>query len=177
MSRIGKKPIQLPEKTEVSYNNHVIKISGPKGTLEEAIHPSIDIKIDGNTLNVEIIGDDKNADAFHGMTRANVANMVKGVSDGFERILEVNGIGYRVEIKEQTIVLSVGYSKPVEYILPDAIKASAEKNQIKLTGINKQQLGQIAAELRSIRPPEPYKGKGIKYIEEVIQKKAGKTAA
>lgn len=177
MSRIGKKPIQLPEKTEVVYNNQVLKVSGPKGTLEEKIHPSIGISVDGNILNVEITGNDKNADAFHGMTRANVANMIKGVCDGFERVLEVNGIGYRVEVKDQTVVLSVGYSKPVEYVLPSGIAASVEKNQIKLSGINKQQLGQIAAELRSIRPPEPYKGKGIKYIEETIQRKAGKTAA
>ncbi|MFA6012816.1 MAG: 50S ribosomal protein L6 [Desulfobacteraceae bacterium] len=177
MSRIGKKPIQLPEKIEVSYNNHVIKISGPKGTLFETIHPSIDIKIEDNIIFVQIEKNDKNADAFHGMTRANVANMVKGVHQGFLRVLEVNGIGYRVEVKEQTLVLSVGYSKPVEYILPEDIKAEVEKNQIKLSGIDKQKLGQIAAEIRSIRPPEPYKGKGIKYLEEVIIKKAGKTAA
>ncbi len=177
MSRIGKKPIQLPEKTEVSYSNQILKVTGPKGTLEEKIHPSIGISVDGNTLNVEITGNDKNADAFHGMTRANVANMVKGVCEGFLRVLEVNGIGYRVEVKEQTVVLSVGYSKPVEYVLPTGVQASVEKNQIKLSGIDKQQLGQVAAEIRSIRPPEPYKGKGIKYIEEFIQRKAGKTAA
>jgi large subunit ribosomal protein L6 len=147
------------------------------GNLECEIHPAIDLKIEDNTITAVIVSDDKNADAFHGMVRANVANMVKGVHSGFERILEVNGIGYRVEVKGQTIVLSVGYSKPAEYTLPDGITAEVEKNQIKLKGINRQQLGQIASEIRAIRPPEPYKGKGIKYLEETIQRKAGKTAA
>lgn len=177
MSRIGKKPIQIPEKVEVDCDNNLIKITGPKGTLEEKVHPSIQVRVDDRTILVEIVKNDKNADAYHGMTRANVANMVKGVHEGFTRVLEVNGIGYRVELKDQTIVLSVGYSKPVEYALPDEIKAEIEKNQIKLHGIDKQKLGQVAAEIRSIRSPEPYKGKGIKYLEEVIQKKAGKTAA
>ncbi len=177
MSRIGKKPIQIPDKVEVSYDNNLIKITGPKGSLEEKIHPSVRVKIEDQVILIEIANNDKNADAFHGMTRANVANMVKGVHEGFLRVLEVNGIGYRVEVKEQTLVLSVGYSKPVEYILPSDIKAEVEKNQIKLNGIDKQKLGQVAAEIRSIRSPEPYKGKGIKYLEEVIQKKAGKTAA
>lgn len=177
MSRIGKKPIQIPEKTEITFKEGILKVKGPKGELEEIIHPSINIIIDGSILSFDIVNQIKNADSFHGMTRANVANMIKGVYQGFERVLEVNGIGYRVEVKAQTIILSVGYSKPVEFVLPDGINAEVEKNQIKLKGINKQKLGQIAADIRKIRPPEPYKGKGIKYIEEIIQKKAGKTAA
>lgn len=177
MSRIGKKPILLPEKTEISFSNQLLKVSGPKGTLEEKIHESIGIKLEENVLTLEIVENIKNADAFHGMTRARVANMVTGVSEGFVRILEVNGVGYRVEVKDNTVVLSVGYSKPVEFVLPDGVSAVVEKNQIKLSGIDKQRLGQIAAEMRRVRPPEPYKGKGIKYIEETIQRKAGKTAA
>ena len=177
MSRIGKKTIQIPEKTDVVYNDHYIKVTGPKGSLEGKIHPTVELKIEDKTITIVIVSDDKNADAYHGMTRANVANMIKGAHQGFERVLEVNGIGYRVELKGQVLVLSVGYSKPVEFGLPDGISALIEKNQIKLSGIDKQQLGQVAADIRRIRPPEPYKGKGIKYLEEAIQKKAGKTAA
>lgn len=177
MSRVGKKPIQIPEKTEVVYKDRLIIVKGPKGSLETNIHPSVEIKIDGKEISVVIVSDDRNADAFHGMTRALISNMIEGVTAGFVRILEVNGIGYRVEVKGTTLVLSVGYSKPVEFILPQGITAEVEKNQIKLSGIDKQQLGQTASEIRRIRPPEPYKGKGIKYLEETIQRKAGKTAA
>ena len=177
MSRIGKKPILIPENTEVTYINKLFSVKGPKGRLEFVIHPSIDLEIDSKTISVVISSDDKNSDSYHGMVRAIVSNMVKGSYSGFERILEVNGIGYRVEVKGKTLVLSVGYSKPVEFDLPDNISAEIEKNQIKLKGIDKQQLGQIASEIRQIRPPEPYKGKGIKYLEETIQRKAGKTAA
>ena len=177
MSRIGKKPIQIPDKTEVTYNDRLLTVKGPKGNLERIIHPAVDLAIENKTINVTIISTDRHADAFQGMTRALVANMVNGVSNGFTRILEVNGIGYRVELKGDTVILSVGYSKPVEYKLPKGIKAEVEKNQLKLNGIDKHELGQIAAEIRKIRPPEPYKGKGIKYLEETIQRKAGKTAA
>lgn len=177
MSRIGKKPIQIPNKTEVTYNDRLLKIKGPKGALELMINPAVDITVEDGAINVSIISTDRNADAFQGMTRALVANMVTGVTNGFVRVLEVNGIGYRVELKGDTVVLSVGYSKPSEYKLPKGITAEVEKNQLKLSGIDKHQLGQIAAEIRKIRPPEPYKGKGIKYLEETIQRKAGKTAA
>lgn len=176
MSRVGKKPIQIPDKTEVSYKDRLIKVKGPKGNLEGTVHHSVDLKIEDNTINVVIDSDDRNANAYQGMTRALISNMVTGVSEGFERVLEVNGIGYRAEVKGKTLVLSVGYSKPVDFQLPDGISAEIEKNQIKLTGIDKQQLGQTASEIRGVRPPEPYKGKGIKYVEEYIQRKAGKTA-
>ena len=177
MSRIGKKPIQIPDKTELVYKDRLLKAKGPKGNLEISIHPAVDLKIEDKELNIVIISDERKADAYQGMTRALVANIVTGVSTGFERILEVNGIGYRVEVKGDTVVLNVGYSKPMEYKLPKGVEGSVEKNQLKITGIDKQQLGQIAAEIRKIRPPEPYKGKGIKYLEEHIQRKAGKTAA
>jgi large subunit ribosomal protein L6 len=177
MSRVGKKPIVIPEKTDVVYKDRQLNIKGPKGNLETTIHPDIDLKIDDKEISVLISREDRNSDAFHGMTRALVANMVHGVSEGFVRVLEVNGIGYRVEVKGSTVVLSVGYSKPVEFQLPKGISAEVEKNQIKISGIDKQQLGQVASEIRRIRPPEPYKGKGIKYLEETIQRKAGKTAA
>lgn len=176
MSRVGKKPIIIPEKTEVTYKDRVVKVKGPKGSLEGPVHPSVDLKLEDNVINVEIISKDKNADAFQGMTRALVANMVSGVSTGFERVLEVNGIGYRAEVKGKNLVLNVGFSQPVDFPLPDGITAEVDKNHIKLSGIDKQQLGQTAAEIRKIRPPEPYKGKGIKYVDEYIQRKAGKTA-
>ncbi len=177
MSRIGKKPIQIPEKTEVSYKDGIVKVKGPKGSLEDYVHSTVELKIEDGVVNVGIISDDKNAGAYQGMTRALVANMVQGVSAGFERVLEINGIGYKAEVKGSTLVLNVGYSQPVNFELPKGISAVLEKNQIKLAGIDKQQLGQTAAEIRNVRPPEPYKGKGIKYLDEYIQKKAGKTAA
>jgi len=177
MSRIGKKPIQIPEKTEVTYKDGIVKVKGPKGSLEDTVHSAIELKIADGIVNVAILSDEKNAYAYQGMTRALVANMVLGVSAGFERILEINGIGYKAEVKGSKLVLNVGYSQPVNFELPKGISAEIEKNQIKLAGVNKQQLGQTAAEIRKVRPPEPYKGKGIKYLEEYIQKKAGKTAA
>ena len=177
MSRIGKKPIQIPEKTEVTYKDGLVKVKGPKGSLEGTVHSTVELKVEGDVINVVVVSEDKNADAFHGMTRAIVANMLLGVSKGFERVLEVNGIGYKAEVKGSTLILNVGYSQPVNFELPKGITAVVEKNLIKLTGIDKQLIGQTAAEVRKVRPPEPYKGKGIKYVEEYIQKKAGKTAA
>lgn len=177
MSRVGKKPISLPDKTEVVYKDRQLNVKGPKGSLEMTVHPDVDLQIEDRVINIIIEKEDRSTNAFHGMTRALVANMVHGVSEGFVRVLEVNGIGYRVEVKGNTVVLSVGYSKPVEYELPKGITGEVEKNQLKLSGIDKQQLGQVASEIRGIRPPEPYKGKGIKYLEESIQRKAGKTAA
>ena len=177
MSRIGKKPIQIPEKTEVTFKDSIVKVKGPNGSLEGTVHSTIELKVEGDVINVVIASEEKNADAFQGMTRALVANMVIGVTKGFERILEVNGIGYKAEIQGSKLILSVGYSQPVNFELPNGITATVEKNLIKLTGIDKQLIGQTAAEIRKVRPPEPYKGKGIKYVEEFIQKKAGKTAA
>ncbi len=177
MSRIGKKPIQIPEKTEVTYKDGFVKVKGPMGSLEGTVHSTIELKVEDGVINVVIVSKDKSADAFQGMTRALVANMVLGVSKGFERTLEVNGIGYKAEVKGSTLILNVGYSQPVNFELPKEITAVVEKNLIKLTGIDKQLIGQTAAEVRKVRPPEPYKGKGIKYVEEYIQKKAGKTAA
>lgn len=177
MSRIGKKPIQIPEKTEVTFKGGMVKVKGPKGNLEGSVHSAVELKVQGDVVDVVIVSEEKNAAAFQGMTRALVANMVTGVSKGFERVLEVNGIGYKAEVKGNKLILNVGYSQPVNFELPKGITAEVEKNQIKLSGIDKQSIGQTAAEIRKVRPPEPYKGKGIKYVEEYIQKKAGKTAA
>jgi large subunit ribosomal protein L6 len=176
MSRVGKKPIPIPDKAKVSYKDRMISVQGEKGKLERTIHPSIDLEIDDGTLSVTMEKETKVNRALQGMTRSLVASMVDGVTKGFERVLEINGIGYRAEVKGQTLVLNLGYSHPINFDLPDGITAVIDKNTIiKLSGIDKQLLGQTAASIRRLRPPEPYKGKGIKYADEYIQRKAGKT--
>jgi large subunit ribosomal protein L6 len=175
MSRVGKKPVPIPEKTKITYENRVLTVQGAKGTLTRSIHPAVDLKIEDGELNVVLLEDKRTSRALQGLTRSLVANMIAGVNDGFERLLVINGIGYRAELKDKTIVLNVGYSNPVEFELPEGISASIERNtNIKLSGIDKEKLGLTAAAIRKIRPPEPYKGKGIKYAEEHIRRKAGK---
>jgi large subunit ribosomal protein L6 len=176
MSRVGKKPIIIPEKTKIEYKDRVITVKGEKGSLSQAIHPSVDLQVEKDTLNVILLETGKDADAIQGLVRSLLANMVTGVTKGFERVLEINGIGYRAELNGNVIDLTLGYSHPIGFKLPDGISAVVEKNNIiKLSGIDKAQLGQTAATIRKLRPPEPYKGKGIKYAEEYIQRKAGKT--
>ena len=176
MSRVGKKPIPIPEKTEISYKDRLITVKGTKGTLTRSIHPSVDLKIDKDVVNVKILEENRNSGAFQGLVRSLVANMIQGVSNGFERVLEINGIGYRAELKGSAIVFNLGYSHPINFDLPKGIEASIDRNSvIKLNGIDKELLGHTAAAIRKLRPPEPYKGKGIKYAEENIRKKAGKT--
>jgi len=176
MSRVGKKPISIPEKTKVTYTDRVVTVVGEKGTLTQSIHPAIDLKIEDGVMNVTMVAEDRNSRALQGLTRSLVANMIFGVNKGFERKLEINGIGYRAELSGKQIVLHVGYSNPVSFNLPEGISATVEKNNnIILSGIDKQKVGLAAAAIRKIRPPEPYKGKGIKYSEEHIRRKAGKT--
>ena len=175
MSRVGKKPILIPEKTNVSYDNRVLTVQGAKGTLTRSIHPAVDLKIENSVLNVIVLEDKRTSRALQGLTRSLVANMIIGVNKGFERTLLINGIGYRAEQKGNAIIFNVGFSNPVTFDLPEGISASIERNTtIKLTGIDKEKLGLTAAAIRKIRPPEPYKGKGIKYVEEYIRRKAGK---
>ncbi|MGD9097102.1 MAG: 50S ribosomal protein L6 [Desulfobacterales bacterium] len=176
MSRVGKKPISIPEKVDVSLKDRLVTVKGSKGTLSRTIHDDVDLQLDGNVIQVVIQNEDRKSRALQGLTRSLVNNMVTGVSSGFERVLEINGIGYRAEVKGQTLVLNLGYSNPVNFDLPKGIAAAVDRNTIiKLTGIDKEQLGQTAASIRKLRPPEPYKGKGIKYAEERIIRKAGKT--
>lgn len=176
MSRVGKKPIPIPEKVDVSCQDRLVTVKGTKGSLMMTVHPSIDLKIDDGMIRVEMIEADRNSGAFQGLVRSRVANMIHGVHSGFERVLEINGIGYRAELKGKTIVFHLGYSHPINYELPEGIDAAIDRNSIvKLSGIDKDLLGQTAAAIRQLRPPEPYKGKGIKYAEEMIRKKAGKT--
>ena len=176
MSRVGKEPVPIPDKTKITYANRSLTVEGEKGVLSSSIHSAVDLKIDAGVLNVTLVTANRRSRALQGLTRSLIANMIAGVNQGFERNLEVNGIGYRAELSGRQIILDVGYSNPVAYDLPEGISATvAKNNNIKLIGIDKQKVGLAAAAIRRIRPPEPYKGKGIKYAEEHIRRKAGKT--
>ena len=176
MSRVGTKPIPIPEKVNITYQGGELTVQGQKGKLSRPIHPAVTLKMADGVISVEPLTVDKNSQALRGLTRSLVQNMVTGVDAGFERILEIHGIGYRAEVKGHTIVLNLGYSHPIDFRLPEGITASVERNNvIKLAGIDKELLGRTAASIRRLRPPEPYKGKGIKYAEEHIRRKAGKT--
>ncbi len=175
MSRIGKKPVPIPEKTTVTVDKGIITVKGQKGALSRSLHPDIELKIDGNNVIVTPKKRDKKTKAMWGTTRAHIANMIHGVSKGFERVLEINGVGYRAELKGKEIVLHLGFSHPVVMNIPEGIDVKVDRNQIRLSGIDKESLGQFAASIRRLRPPEPYKGKGIKYAEEHIMRKAGKS--
>ncbi|MCP4625062.1 MAG: 50S ribosomal protein L6 [bacterium] len=176
MSRVGKKPIPIPDKTKITYTDRLLTVEGDKGKLTQSINSAIDLNIEKSVMNVTMLNEDRSSRALQGLTRSLVANMITGVNQGFERKLEINGIGYRAELSGKQIILNVGYSNPVAFDLPDGISATVEKNNnIKLSGIDKQKVGLAAAAIRRIRPPEPYKGKGIKYAEEHIRRKAGKT--
>jgi large subunit ribosomal protein L6 len=176
MSRIGKKPIVIPDKTTVTYADDTVTVKGKNGTLTQAVHSKVTLKIENNQIDVLATDQERKTLALQGMVRSLINNMVTGVSKGFERILEINGIGYRAEVKGKSIVFNLGFSHPIDFPVPQGVEAVVEKNNVvKLTGFDKQLLGQTAARMRQLRPPEPYKGKGIKYAEEHIQRKAGKT--
>ena len=178
MSRVGKKPIPIPDKTKVLYKDRIVTVEGQKGSLSRPIHPLINLEIKDGIVNVSMKKDDRVSRSLWGLTRSLVANMVTGVNKGFERVLEINGIGYRATLSGNRIVFNLGYSHPIDFDLPEGISAAIDKNNIiKLSGIDKEKLGHTSAAIRRLRPPEPYKGKGIKYAEEYIHKKAGKTAA
>lgn len=176
MSRVGNQPIPIPDGVKVTYNSRSLKVKGPKGELSRDIHPNVDLGVNDDFINV-IPSGMKQARAMQGLTRTLVANMMVGVTQGFERGLEVIGVGYRVALKENVLTLTLGYSHPVVYKLPEGISASVDKkNRIVLSGIDKELLGVTAATIREFRRPEPYKGKGIKYVEEQIRRKVGKSA-
>jgi large subunit ribosomal protein L6 len=176
MSRVGKKPITIPEKTQVSLKADIITVKGPKGTLTRQIHPAVKLEIGDTEIKAVIDNQDRKTRAMQGLVRSLVANMVTGVSTGFERVLQINGIGYRAEAKGKSVLFNLGYSHPIDFPLPEGITAEVDKNNaVKLMGIDKELLGQTAASIRQLRPPEPYKGKGVKYADEYIQRKAGKT--
>ena len=177
MSRIGKKPVQLPDKVQFALKGDVISVKGPKGKLERQLHPAIEISIDDAVVTVSTDTSNKKKVALQGLFRSLISNMVTGVLTGYEKKLVLSGIGYRAEVKGNSLILNVGYSNPVDFKIPDGIQVNVEKNtQIALSGIDKELLGQVAANIRDLRPPEPYKGKGIMYADERIIRKAGKTA-
>lgn len=177
MSRIGKLPIQIPGGVTITVDNGVITVAGPKGTLTQELLPEVTLTIEDNLATLTRKSDEKIAKSRHGLMRALVANMVKGVTEGFEKKLEVNGVGFRVNGGGQAIEMTLGFSHPVKYQAADGVNLKVEKNLITVSGISKQQVGQVAAEIRSLKKPEPYKGKGIKYVDETIIRKAGKTGA
>ncbi len=177
MSRIGRKPIAIPSGVTITVEGSTVKVKGPKGELSRTFDPTMKIKVENNELLVERPNDEKTARALHGLTRALLANMVTGVTQGFKKTLEIVGVGYRAEKKGKNLVVNVGYSHPVNYPEPAGITLSTPApTTIVVEGVDKQQVGQVAAELREFRPPEPYKGKGIRYQGEQVRRKAGKTA-
>lgn len=177
MSRVGKRPIPIPDGVKVTYEARKLSVKGPKGDLSRSIHDSIELNIQDGFIHIAPTAKGKRAGAIHGLTRTLVANMVTGVTEGFERVLEIAGVGYRVDSKADILTFALGYSHPVVYKLPDGITASVAKNRVVLTGTDKELLGAAAATIRGFRVPEPYKGKGIRYTEERIRRKVGKSGA
>lgn len=177
MSRVGRAPIAVPKGVEVKLDDHQVSVKGPKGTLHRSVHPEMIVKYADNTITVERPSDAKRHRALHGLTRALLNNMVKGVTEGFSKELEIVGVGYRAEMKPRGLSLNIGYSHGVLIVPPEGIKIEVPKpTSIIVSGIDAEMVGLVAAEIRAVRKPEPYKGKGIKYIDEVIRRKAGKTA-
>lgn len=178
MSRIGKKSVQIPKGVKLTRENELLEVEGPKGKLSYRVPDLIDVVIGDDSIEVKRRSDLREERSLHGLVRTLIANMVQGVSVGFQRGLEISGVGYRAEVADRILKLVVGYSVPVEYAIPEGINITVEKQiGITISGIDKQQVGRVASEIRKIRKPEPYKGKGIKYVGEVIKRKVGKSAA
>jgi large subunit ribosomal protein L6 len=178
MSRIGKKPVTLPKGVTVTVDGATVRVKGPKGDLQRTVPAAMTVAVDATTVTVTRPSDEPGHKALHGLTRTLVANMVEGVTTGFRKQLEIVGVGYKAEGRPYGLQLALGFSHPVDYRAPAGIKLSApQPTSIIIEGANKEVVGQVAAELRSLRPPEPYKGKGIKYLGEQIRRKAGKTGA
>ena len=177
MSRIGKKPIAVPQGVKIALEGTTVRAEGPKGKLSQSIPSALSVSMDSNVLTVARSSDHRNVRALHGLTRSLLANMVHGVKDGFERKLEIVGIGYRCQLQGKALQLALGYSHPVIFPLPEGIQAEVDRQvSITLRGADKALLGQTAAKLRALRKPDPYKGKGIKYADEHIRRKVGKKA-
>lgn len=176
MSRIGKKPIPVPKGIKLDIKGSMVKVTGPKGTLEREIRPEVGLKVEDSTILVNANDASKRTDAFCGLTRSLVNNMVVGVDKGFQKKLLVEGVGYKVNIKKNVLTFNVGFSNPVDFTLPDGVNASVDKAMVVLESSDKDLLGLTAARIRSIRKPEPYKGKGIRYENEHIVRKVGKAA-
>ncbi len=175
MSRIGRLPINIPQGVEVIVDGHRVTVKGPLGTLTREFHPRVRIIKEDNVIRVERLSDDRFDKALHGLTRTLINNMIIGVTQGYSKILDIIGVGYRAEVKGDKLILNVGFSHPVEYKIPEGIKIECPiATRIVVGGIDKEKVGQVAAEIRAVRPPEPYKGKGIRYVGEEVRRKAGK---
>lgn len=174
MSRIGNSPIVIPAGVEIKLDGNTVTVKGPKGELTRTVHQNMKVEIEGAEIKVTRPDDQKENRSLHGLTRTLIANMVEGVTNGYSKQLEVNGVGYRSSVEGNKLVLNIGYSHPVEMPFPDGVKAEVNDKIITISGIDKQKVGQFAAEVREKRPPEPYKGKGIKYKDEHIRRKEGK---
>ena len=178
MSRIGKKPVTVPAGVTLTLQGHEVAVKGPKGELRRRLHPEMQLAMNDGSFTVSRPSDEPRHKALHGLTRTLVQNMVDGVSKGFSKTLEIQGVGYKAEAKPYGVNLVVGFSHPVKYEAPKGIKISVENNTVvKIEGADKEAVGQVAAELRQVRPPEPYKGKGVRYQGEQVRRKAGKTGA
>jgi large subunit ribosomal protein L6 len=178
MSRVGKKPIVIPSGVKIEISGSDVTITGPKGSLTQSIVSGVTVQVNEGEIQVIADNQSRKARSFQGLTRSLLANMVQGVSEGIKKVLEINGLGYKAELDGDTLILNLGYSHPVRFSLPEGISASVEKNTIvTISGIDKQRIGQVAANIRAIRKPEPYKGKGIRYAGEKIRRKAGKAGA
>lgn len=176
MSRIGKKPIDIPKGVDIKVEASTVKVKGPKGESAHMCPSGIKVSVDEGKILLERSGEEKNVRALHGLTRSLIANMVSGVSSGYQRVLEISGTGYRAQVQGNKLVLALGYSHPIEFELPSGIKAAVDQKQVQitLTGIDKQQIGQIAANLKALRPPDAYKGKGVRYAGQRLKLKVGK---
>jgi len=178
MSRIGKRPLPIPHGVSVNLDGNRVSVKGPKGELNRQVHDELKVRIDGSQLLVERPSDEPKHKALHGLTRALLKNMVEGVTLGYVRTLEIQGVGYKAEVRPPGVRLTVGFSHPVDFKAPAGIKLTVDNNVlIKVEGPDKELVGQVASEIRKVRPPEPYKGKGIRYLGEAVRRKAGKTGA
>ena len=176
MSRIGKLPIQIPEKVSVSVDGLHVTVTGLKGTLSVETRPEVKVEVKDNEVLVTRYNDEKESRGYHGLYRQLISNMITGVSQGYQKALLINGVGYRAEVKGEIIAFALGYSTPIEYVIPKGITVTADgPAKLIISGIDKAQVGKVAAEIRSLRGPEPYKGKGIKYEDETIRRKVGKS--
>lgn len=176
MSRIGKLPIEVPQGVEVKAANGLVTVKGPKGELAQHVDPGLTLKLDKSSFTVERPSDERKWRALHGLTRTLVNNMVVGVTKGFEKVLTIEGVGFRAELKGDALILALGYSHPIYFYPPKAVKIEVpQPTRITISGIDKVLVGQVAAKIRSFRPPEPYKGKGVRYENETVRRKAGKT--
>ncbi|MBO8435972.1 MAG: 50S ribosomal protein L6 [Spirochaetes bacterium] len=176
MSRIGKLPVRIPEKVEVKVENGLVSVKGPKGNLELQTRPEVTVTVQDGEVIVTRKDDAKLSKSYHGLYRQLIQNMVTGVSTGFQKVLMINGVGYRAEVKDKILTLNLGYSMPIEYIIPEGISIVGDgPSKLTISGISKEKVGKCAAEIRSLRGPEPYKGKGIKYDDETIRRKVGKS--